>query len=369
MLNNCVNPNISPMLCAEGDVDALENPNFLAQEKFDGHRAIMYVDQQGSVHFYSRRTSKVTGEKEDNTDRLKKMCAFPFSDFKDSIFDGELVMQGGNTNSSKVQQLLGSTPERAEELWEQGIRLQYKIFDVIKFQGLDLEKEPLLTRISFLMLLEDYLTKMGDCVLSNCYEVTRFYFKKDLYNLLDNRLATKIGKSLILVDSFKDCFDSIRRCGGEGLILKSPTSIYKQDKRSKEWLKFKAKKTADLVVMGFEPPIKKYTGKFTVDELRVRGWQYWEGNEPVTKTYAKGWVAGLKLGAYKNGELIYVTTAKGFSDADQEFIKTHTSEMFDIVVEVEYQEVINQDTKSLRHPRVKEFRFNKDTKECLWENI
>ena len=141
------------MLCAEGDTDSLENPNFLAQEKFDGHRAIMYVDQQGSVHFYSRRTSKVTGEKEDNTDRLKNMCAFPFSDFKDSIFDGELVMQGGNTNSSKVQQLLGSTPERAEELWEQGTRLQYKIFDVIKFQGLDLEKEPLLTRISFLMLL------------------------------------------------------------------------------------------------------------------------------------------------------------------------------------------------------------------------
>lgn len=357
------------MLCAEGSMDVLESPNFLAQEKFDGHRAIMYVDPQGFVHFYSRRTSKVTGEKEDNTDRLKKMCAFLFSDFKDSIFDGELVMQGGNTNSSKVQQLLGSTPERAEELWEQGTRLQYKIFDIIRYQGVDLEGDSLITRITFLMYLQDYLDKMGDYVLNSCYNVTKFYFKKNIYNLFNNRLVKEVGRNLILVDSFKDCFDNIRRCGGEGLILKSPTSIYKQDKRSKEWLKFKAKKTADLVVMGFEPPIKKYTGKFSVEELRVRGWQYWEGNEPITKTYAKGWVAGLKLGAYKNGELTYVTTAKGFSDVDQEFIKTHTNEMFDIVVEVEYQEVINPETKSLRHPRVKEFRFNKDTKECLWENI
>lgn len=357
------------MLCAEGSMDVLESPNFLAQEKFDGHRAIMYVDPQGSVHFYSRRTSKVTGEKEDNTDRLKKMCAFPFTDFKDSIFDGELVMQGGNTNSSKVQQLLGSTPERAEELWEQGTRLQYKIFDIIRFQGVALEGDSLITRITFLMNLQDYLDKMVNHELSCCYKVTKFYFKESVYNLFNNRLVKEVGRNLILVGSFKRCFDNIRLCGGEGLILKSPLSTYKQDKRSKEWLKFKAKKTADLVVMGFEPPIKKYTGKFSVEELRVRGWQYWEGNEPITKTYAKGWVAGLKLGAYKNGELTYVTTAKGFSDADQEFIKAHTNEMFDIVVEVEYQEVINPETKSLRHPRVKEFRFNKDTKECLWENI
>lgn len=354
------------MLCAEGSMDVLESPNFLAQEKFDGHRAIMYVDPQGFVHFYSRRTSKVTGEKEDNTDRLKKMCAFPFSDFKDSIFDGELVMQGGNTNSSKVQQLLGSTPERAEELWDEGVRTQYKIFDVLRFKGEDVTNFPLIERISYLAELKDYFFRLSSYPLACCYDIPRFYYKGLNITPYKNYFTSDF---LVQVDSFERELEIIMSFGGEGLILKNVQSTYKEGKRSKDWLKFKAKKTADLVVMGFEPPIKKYTGKFSVEELRVRGWQYWEGNEPITKTYAKGWVAGLKLGAYKNGELTYVTTAKGFSDADQEFIKTHTSEMFDIVVEVEYQEVINPETKSLRHPRVKEFRFNKDTKECLWENI
>nr|DAH67178.1 MAG TPA: Thermostable DNA ligase [Caudoviricetes sp.] len=354
------------MLCAEGSMDVLESPNFLAQEKFDGHRAIMYVDQQGFVHFYSRRTSKVTGEKEDNTDRLKKMCAFSFSDFKDSIFDGELVMQGGNTNSSKVQQLLGSTPERAEELWDEGVRTQYKIFDVLRFKGEDVTNFPLIERILYLAEFKDYLFSLSSYPLGCCYDIPRFYYKSLNITPFKNYFTSDF---LVQVDSFERELEIIMNFGGEGLILKNVQSTYKEGKRSKDWLKFKAKKTADLVVMGFEPPIKKYTGKFSVEELRVRGWQYWEGDEPVTKTYAKGWVAGLKLGAYKNGELTYVTTAKGFSDADQEFIKTHTSKMFDVVVEVEYQEVINQDTKSLRHPRVKEFRFNKDTKECLWENI
>lgn len=360
------NPNIEPMLCSQGKPNDLESTKYLAQEKFDGHRAIMYIDEDGFTHFYSRRTSKVTGEKEDNTARLNKLCTI-FSKFKDSIFDGELVMQGNRTDSAMVQQVLGSTPERAEELWDEGIRLQYKIFDVLKFKGENIEDKTLIERISYLMQFNDYLLQSDSSPLNRCYNVPGFYFRSLPINLFGDNLQRYVNYSLVQVDSFKEEFDILMRCGCEGLILKDPDSTYKQGKRAKEWLKFKGRKTADLVVMGFEPPIKDYTGKFSVEELRKRGWKFWENEKPITKTYAKGWVGGIRLGAYKDGQLTYVTTAKGFSDADQEFIKNH--DMSEVVVEVEYQEVINSETKSLRHPRVKEFRFNKDTKECLWENI
>ena len=39
------NPNIEPQTCKNGDLSDLENRSgrFIAQEKFDGHRAIMYI--------------------------------------------------------------------------------------------------------------------------------------------------------------------------------------------------------------------------------------------------------------------------------------------------------------------------------------
>lgn len=74
-----------------------------------------------------------------------------------------------------------------------------------------------------------------------------------------------------------------------------------------------------------------------------------------------------KLGAYKDGELKYVTTVKGINDNTQEMIKN--MDLYNVPIEIMYQSVINQKTKSLRHPRFVRFREDKDLKDCLWENI
>ena len=59
---------------------------YIAQEKFDGHRAIMYC-KGGKNYFFSRRTSDVTGDKEDNTDKVPYLRDLDLSKFEDSIFD------------------------------------------------------------------------------------------------------------------------------------------------------------------------------------------------------------------------------------------------------------------------------------------
>ena len=106
--------NIEPQTCKMGGEEPLDNieGKYIAQEKFDGHRAIMYC-KGGKNHFYSRRTSDVTGDKEENTDRIPYLRDLDLSKFEDSIFDGELVADWEHTDSSIVQQVLGSTTERA----------------------------------------------------------------------------------------------------------------------------------------------------------------------------------------------------------------------------------------------------------------
>ena len=360
-----INPNIEPQTCKNGELSDLENLSgrFIAQEKFDGHRAIMYI-KGGKAYFYSRRTSEETGLKEDNTDRLYYLHNnFYPSILDDTILDGELVANWGNTDSATVQTILGSNPDRAKELWENGYTLTFKAFDIIAYRGISFINYGLLRdRLRYLAICKDILYKAGS--LDNGFiNFAKTYISQNCNPLRVQGLPWDIE---LPDNGYENLLLDIQMRGGEGIILKDIDSHYKC-KRSNDWLKFKAVRTADLVIMGFVEPKKEYTGKFSVEELKERGWEYWENGEPISKTYANKWVAGIKLGAYKDGKLTYVTTVKGFSDEVQEIIKH--DDLSNVVVEVRYQEVINPKTKSLRHPRFNCFRFDKNNEDCLWENL
>ena len=346
--------NIEPQTCKLGGEEQLLNKDgiYIAQEKFDGHRAIMYC-KGGKNYFFSRRTSDVTGDKEDNTDKVPYLRDLNLSKFEDSIFDGELVANWEHTDSSIVQQVLGSTPERALELYKQGHTLTYKIFDVIKFRGMDFSNKPLFARLNILNYVRERLSIYAENI-----EIVPV--------IVDNNVDKRKLDVCIKCDSYGEFLKSMLSEDKEGIILKDMYSKY-SFKRSSDWLKYKSVKTADLVIMGLVEPKKDYTGKFSVEELKERGWEYWENDIPVSKTYAKGWVAGLRLGAYKDGKLKYVATVKGFSDDIQETIKN--TDLSNVVVEIEYQGIQNKERKSLRHPRFKQFRFDKESNECLWDNV
>ncbi len=362
-----MNPNIEPKTCNLGTEKELLNFDglFVAQEKFDGHRCIMYC-KGGKNYFYSRRTSDVTYEKEDNTERLPYLHNFALP-FEDSIFDGELIANWTDTDSTQVQHLLGSTPERAKEMWEQGYTLTFKIFDVIRFKGEDVTQKPLIERLNLLTKLEEHLNAVQG--LGNFIQVVLTsvddFTQKTLREVPDKG-ARQFMDNCAKVADYKKLLQTSLENGGEGIILKRLDSPY-DFKRNKAWVKYKSVKTADLVIMGFVSPKKSYTGKFNKEELKNLGWKYWENGEPVSKTYSKGWVAGIKLGAYKNDKLSYVCTVKGISDKTQEELLNN--DYCNVVVEVKYQNIQNEKTKSLRHPRFNCFRFDKNAEQCLWENI
>ena len=318
------NPNIEPMLCSTGLSTILTDksegifPNFwIAQEKLDGHRAIM-VSKNNENWFYSRRNSVVTGEKEDNTDKLPYLRRINFNDI---------------------------------------IGVDDCIFDVIKWNGQWQVNLPLIDRLRFIEVVKQKLNGLFTKGIKGIRVVDSYGHKE---------LIERYNSSIKECDDFEQLLESVYEKGGEGIVLKNALSKY-EFKRSKYWQKFKKINTADLVIIGFVKPKKEYTGKFSKDELKILGWKYWENDEPVSKTYYNKWVAGIKLGAYKDGELKYVTTVKGFSDEVQKMILN--TDLYNVPVEIEYQSIIDKEKKSLRHPRFKAFRFDKRNEDCLWENV
>ena len=214
------NPNIEPMLCSTGLSTILTDksegifPNFwIAQEKLDGHRAIM-VSKNNENWFYSRRNSVVTGEKEDNTGKLPYLKLINFNNIigvDDCIFDGELTILGESSDSSKVQHILGSTPERAFELWEQGYQLCYNIFDVIKWDGQWQVNLPLIDRLRFIEIVKRKLNELP--VYLNIRVVDSYGHKE---------LIEQYNSSIKECDDFEQLLESVYEKGGE---IKSEAGI------------------------------------------------------------------------------------------------------------------------------------------------
>lgn len=124
------------------------------------------------------------------------------------------------------------------------------------------------------------------------------------------------------VEEIHTLYEAVRARGLEGLIVKDPEALYVR-KRSHAWMKIKAEETVDLYVTGWEPGTGKYEGligAFIVDH---------------------------------NG--VPVNVGSGLSD---ELRSEDPNEIVGRMIEVEYHEVTPDG--SLRHPRFKRFRDDKD---------
>ena len=138
--------------------------------------------------------------------------------------------------------------------------------------------------------------------------------------------------------------------GGEGMVFKKFDAIYEPGKRpTRTYFKMKEHMDSlDLVCIGLEDPVRKYTGK------EIETWQYWiqrgeqDQNgayqwhdfygyhykdyqynphlwEPVTKPWFFGWKNAMTLGLYKDGELTDIDINEGLEikkSFPQYFIKT-----------------------------------------------
>ena len=190
---------------------------FFVEDKFDGIRAQAHV-QEGRVAIYSRTMDEITHRFPELVEPLKNLST-------DVVIDGEIVPATSERilPFSELQKRLGRKTIGANLLADVPVVLV--TYDLLYARGSVLINEP----------LEDRLTTLAELIPS------------------EGTLRLSLVKRFQEVAALDDEFDAARARGNEGLMVKSPESIYKPGRRGREWLKVKrAIATLDVVVTAVE---------------------------------------------------------------------------------------------------------------------
>ena len=201
---------------------------WLFEVKWDGYRAISYV-AGSEVEMRSRRGNDFTEKFERVAKEIPKALKTP-----DCVLDGEVCAldEAGRASFSEMQQLKPSTP------------LVYYVFDLLEVDGKPVVDLPVEER------------------------------RARLEKLLDRR-----NRTVRLSEFFDDgvaLYRAAKEQGLEGIVAKRAGSAYAVGKRTRDWLKIKAKGDQELVIAGYTKGQGRRAGSF--GSLVVG---YWQGSELV----------------------------------------------------------------------------------------
>ncbi len=299
------------MLCRIGSKSDLDRDGYLFEPKIDGIRATC-EKSDGRLRFYNRSCRDVSS----------RYPEFDFATDLDAdtcVLDGEIVLydRSGNPDfTALMQRHLGTGRIRRIDR-----AVRYAVFDILSRDGEDLTRRPLAARKEALR----------EVIGSNPH--------------LEFVVFTEEGRRL---------WEFIQNRSLEGVIAKDPTSDYRPGRRTRRWLKIKAFKTIDAVIVGY------------TEELRA--------------------VSALALAVYRNDDLQFIgKVGTGFSADDVRMLKELLEPIeidaphFDVpasyrginwvapkhVCEVRYLEFGKQGM--LRNPSFLRLRPDKSTEECRLE--
>lgn len=351
----------------------------VAEIKFDGHRALIYIGENSNRAF-SRHISEVTGWYNENTDQLPHIRDLNLSPFAGTVIDGEIVWEN-SSKSKDMQSVMGALPETAiQNQYERGW-VKLVAFDILYYKGVNIQKYPYWKRKNFLWDIIEYI---NDDLFFPYIEFAEIHATEEAFL----NYPEDIKYPVTIVDSYSTLFEEQVEDGLEGIMLKNIFSKYEQGKKTS--VKMKKKSTWDVFMIGLTEPTREYTGKLTESPEKLRKWPYWETRNgevlefkdglspqfdldlytPVTKPYAKGWCGGIIFGVWRDGEVVEVGTTKGLTEAVMEDLKENGELYVENykVFEVMAEEVIDKDTGTLRHPRFFRWRYDKLNPECTWKD-
>jgi len=211
---------IHPML-AESTAKAFDNPDWLFEIKWDGYRAVAFIED-GRVRLVSRNQN-------DLTKQFHELGSLPqFVKAERAILDGEIVAldDEGRPSFSLMQQRTGFQPGKRRLQRREGVPVIYYAFDLLYLDGLDLRRIALEQRKR---LLQERIVAS----VAGGSEVIHFsdhYAEKGL-----------------------DLFEAARQRGLEGIVAKKRSSAY-QERRSSDWLKIKITQRQECVIGGYTDP-------------------------------------------------------------------------------------------------------------------
>lgn len=376
---------LEPMSAYEPDtVDELDtlidSERCIAEQKFNGHRALMYITGRGN-RLFSKVVSK-SGWYSENSDQMPHLRDIPvLKNFRGSVIDGEITVPVPHCDHRDVQKVTGALPETALKY-----QLEYgfavlNAFDILYYKGINVQKMPYWKRKMYLYKVVKAINNKDVRFAKVFCDFGNIDVFQGLLNggkgILEEEEYCDFLDNIVGVASFNELFAKMIKEGKEGLILKDMEGQYFQGKRSKLFTKMKAHKTYDCVIMGYEEPVRDFAGK-----TDLKDWQYWEEPDgvmcvngkpfvtnsiPVTKFYAMHWIGALILGVWKDGKLVEVTRCSGFSEDIRAEISKNRDKYKGQVVEVMAQGILDKKTGSLQNPRFMMFREDKNSEACTFD--
>ena len=196
------------------------SPEYLFEVKWDGLRCILFRDPDGQVRLKDRGLNDLTADLPEVVAAAKRVPP-------GSVIDGELVAtdSDGRPNYPRLRQRLAASAQMRDE-----IPTAYLAFDALYLEGRPLLRQPVLRR----------RTRLAKAVETGGHLFVPDHIQED-------------G-----VELFEACLER----GLEGVVAKHLQSPYVPGQRSPFWLKVKAVKSDDFVVIG-------WTGSKPCDALVV----------------------------------------------------------------------------------------------------
>ena len=193
---------LSPMLATLTD-EPFDKPGWVFEVKWDGYRAVAALDGK-KVELLSRNAKSFNEKFYVVHDALKALNIR-------AVLDGEIVVLGEN----------GQADFGALQNWrsEADGSLIYFVFDIIWYEGKDLQDLPLTER------------------------------RKILEKVL--KTSDKIRLSEIFETSGTEFFKVAQKMNLEGIMAKKADSLYEMGNRSRDWLKIKTSARQEVVIGGY----------------------------------------------------------------------------------------------------------------------
>src|SRR5437867_1836434 len=240
-----------PML-AETRERPFSKPGWLFELKLDGYR-VRAGREQGEARLLTRKGNDISAA---FPELARALAALPFDGF---ILDAELVVpdEAGRPSFQRLQNRVRVS--RGLEVRRGAVETPavLYVFDLLAFEGYDLRPLSLEQRKA---LLEQIVPRVGPLKYLS-------HFEKD-------------GEAL---------YEQVVKMGLEGIVAKKADAPYRAG-RSPNWLKIRADRTDDFVVVGFTRPKGSRSG-----------------------------FGALDLGAYQDGKLVYAgRVGSGFTAAQLE---------------------------------------------------
>lgn len=295
---------------------------FFVEDKFDGIRAQAHV-KEGRVSIYSRTMDEITHRFPELIGPLKSLTT-------DVVIDGEIVP---------------ATAERILPFSELQKRLGRKTIGA-----------NLMADIPVVLVAYDLLYAAGRVLIDEALEERL----RTLAQLIptEGAIRLSLAKRFREVAALDDEFAAARARGNEGLMVKSPASIYKPGRRGREWLKVKrAIATLDVVVTAVEVGHGKRRNLLSDYTFAIR--RSLEDNELLNIGKAYSGLTDVELTELT--EWFKAHTVKEFAHGRVRLVEPR------IVIEVTFDRV--QESKrhksgyALRFPRILRIRTDKAPEE------